>query len=203
MDIEPLNIEGAYRCRPRQFADDRGVFMEGFRGDKLAEHIGHEMRVVQTNISISSRGAVRGIHFADLPPSQAKYVTAVGGSFLDFIVDIRVGSPTFGQWDSLRLDTETRDAVYLSEGLGHCLVALEDNSTAVYLCSQGYNPTNERGINPLDTHVGLAIPSGLVPALSPKDASAPSLLEARDAGILPSYLECQTWHARLRGEPEK
>lgn len=198
MEIKPLKIEGAFQCTPRQFPDDRGVFMEGFRGDKLAEFIGHEMRVVQTNISVSSKGAVRGIHFADVPPSQAKYVTAVGGSFIDFIVDIRTGSPTFGQWDSVRLDTDTRDAVYLSEGLGHCLVALEDNSTAVYLCSQPYNPGGEHGINPMDEQIALAIPGDIDPVVSAKDAAAPTLAEAEASGLLPSYAACQEFYASLR-----
>ena len=198
MQITPLRIEGAYRVTPRQFPDDRGVFMEGFRGDKLAEHIGHEMRVVQTNISVSSRGAVRGIHFADVPPSQAKYVTAVSGSFLDFVVDIRVGSPTFGEWESVRLDTDSRVAVYLSEGLGHCLVALEDNSTAIYLCSQPYNPTGEHGINPLDPRVGLDLPADLEPVVSAKDAAAPNLEEAAAQGLLPNYDECLAFAESLR-----
>ncbi|WP_322613562.1 dTDP-4-dehydrorhamnose 3,5-epimerase family protein [Dermacoccus abyssi] len=198
MQITPLRIEGAYRVAPRQFPDDRGVFMEGFRGDKLAEHIGHEMRVVQTNISVSSRGAVRGIHFADVPPSQAKYVTAVSGSFLDFVVDIRVGSPTFGEWESVRLDTDSRVAVYVSEGLGHCLVALEDNSTAVYLCSQPYNPTGEHGINPLDPRVGLDLPADLEPVVSAKDAAAPNLEEAAAQGLLPNYDDCLAFAESLR-----
>lgn len=198
MQITPLRIEGAYRVAPRQFPDDRGVFMEGFRGDKLAEHIGHEMRVVQTNISVSSRGAVRGIHFADVPPSQAKYVTAVSGSFLDFVVDIRVGSPTFGQWECVRLDTDSRDAVYLSEGLGHCLVALEDNSTAIYLCSQPYNPAGEHGINPLDPGVGLDLPADLQPVVSAKDAAAPNLEEAAAQGLLPNYDDCLAFAESLR-----
>lgn len=172
--------------------------MEGFRGDKLAEHLGHEMRIVQTNISVSSRGAVRGIHFADVPPSQAKYVTAVSGSFLDFVVDVRVGSPTFGQWENVRLDTDSRDAVYLSEGLGHCLVALEDNSTAIYLCSQPYNPTGEHGINPLDPRVGLDLPADLEPVVSAKDAAAPNLEEAAAQGLLPNYDECLAFAESLR-----
>nr|WP_276546985.1 dTDP-4-dehydrorhamnose 3,5-epimerase family protein [Dermacoccus abyssi] len=198
VDITPLPIAGAFRVTPRQFPDDRGLFMEGFRGDKLAEHLGHEMRIVQTNISVSSRGAVRGIHFADVPPSQAKYVTAVSGSFLDFVVDVRVGSPTFGQWENVRLDTDSRDAVYLSEGLGHCLVALEDNSTAIYLCSQPYNPTGEHGINPLDPRVGLDLPADLEPVVSAKDAAAPNLEEAAAQGLLPNYDECLAFAESLR-----
>ncbi|MGN6413403.1 dTDP-4-dehydrorhamnose 3,5-epimerase family protein [Flexivirga sp.] len=197
MDIAPLDIAGAFVVTPRQFPDDRGVFMEGFRGDKLAEHIGHRLDVIQTNISVSSKGAVRGVHYADVPPSQAKYVTAVSGSFVDYVVDIRVGSPTFGQWCSIELDTTTRRAVYLSEGLGHCLVSREDDSTAVYLCSASYHPEREHGISPLDPDLALAFPDDIEPILSPKDTAAPTLAEAREQGLLPLYDDCQQFIAGL------
>jgi len=191
MEFRPLAIEGAWEVTPRQFPDDRGVFLESFRGDKLAEHIGHRLDVVQTNVSVSSRGTVRGIHFADVPPSQAKYVTALSGSLVDFIVDIRVGSPTFGRWDSVLLDPRDRRAVYLAEGLGHAFVALEDDTTAMYLCSAAYDPEREHGIHPLDPEVGLTFPAGLEPLLSPKDAAAPTLTEAAEQGLLPSYAACR------------
>jgi dTDP-4-dehydrorhamnose 3,5-epimerase len=195
MEFRPLKIEGAFEITPRQFADDRGVFLESFRGDKLAEHIGHRLDVVQTNVSVSSRGTVRGIHFADVPPSQAKYITALSGSLIDFVIDIRVGSPTFGVWDSVLLDTADRRAVYLAEGLGHAFVALEDNTTATYLCSATYSPEREHGIHPLDPEVGLEFPDGIEPLLSPKDAAAPSLAEAREQGLLPSYADCVAFYA--------
>lgn len=197
MHIEPLAIGGAYLATPRQFADDRGVFMEGYRGDLLAEYLGHEPRVLQTNISVSARGTVRGIHFADVPPGQAKYVTALSGSFLDFVVDIRVGSPTFGQWATVELDTVDRRAVYLSEGLGHALVALEDDSTACYLCSTPYNPAREHSIDPLDPAIGLDLPGGLPLLLSPRDEAAVTLGAARESGLLPSYEQCQAFTASL------
>ena len=141
MRIEPLSIEGAYVVTPRQFPDERGVFLESFRGDKLAEHLGHRPDVVQTNVSVSSRGTVRGIHFADVPPGQGKYVTVLHGSLVDYVVDIRVGSPTFGTWEAVALDDVDRKAVYLSEGLGHAFCALEDGTTAMYLCTATYRPT--------------------------------------------------------------
>lgn len=198
MDIQPLKIDGAYVVTPRQFPDGRGVFMEGFRGDKLAEHLGHRMDVVQSNISVSSRGTVRGIHFADVPPSQAKYITVLSGSIIDFIVDIRVGSPTFGQWESVVLDTSERKAVYLAEGLGHAFCALEEDSTAMYLCSARYTPEREHGINPLDTTVGLTLPDDIEPLLSPKDEAAPSLAEAEASGLLPRYDDCVRFYDSLR-----
>ena len=190
MEFRPLAIEGAFEVTPRQFPDGRGVFLESFRGDKLAEHLGHQMNVVQTNVSVSSRGTVRGIHFADVPPSQAKYITAVSGSLIDFIVDLRVGSPTFGQWDSVLLDTKDRRAVYLSEGLGHAFAALEDDTTAMYLCSAAYNPEREHGVHPLDPQIGLVFPEGIEPLLSPKDEAAPTLDEAVEQGLLPTYAAC-------------
>ena len=198
MQIRPLAVADAYEVTPRQIADDRGRFLESFRGDLLAEHIGHVPDIVQTNISVSSRGTVRGIHFADVPPSQAKYITALTGSLLDFVVDVRVGSPTFGQWDSVLLDTRDRRAVYLPEGMGHAFVALEDDTTAMYLVTSSYNPAREHGIHPLDPEVGLELPAGMEsPLLSPKDAAAPSLAEAEASGLLPTYAACQAWYREL------
>lgn len=197
MDIRALKIEGAFEVTPRQFPDERGVFLESFRGDRLAEALGHRLDVVQTNVSLSSRGTVRGVHFADLPPSQAKYVTALSGSFVDFVIDIRVGSATFGQWDSVLLDTVDRRAVYLAEGLGHAICSLQDDSTVTYLCSATYNPAREHAINPLDPELDLVLPAGLTPVLSAKDAAAPSLREAAAAGLLPRYDECVRYYAEL------
>jgi dTDP-4-dehydrorhamnose 3,5-epimerase len=198
MEIRELKVEGAFEVTPRQFPDGRGVFLESFRGDLLAEQVGHRLDVVQTNVSVSSRGTVRGIHFADVPPSQAKYITCLTGSLIDYVVDLRVGSPTFGLWDSVLLDTKDRRAVYLAEGLGHAFCALEDDTTAMYLVSAAYNPGREHGIHPLDPEVGLELPAGLqTPTLSDKDASAPSLTQARDQGLLPSYAACQEFYASL------
>lgn len=197
MDIRALSIEGAFEITPRQFADDRGVLLESFRGDRLAQAIGHRPDIIQANVSVSSRGTVRGVHFADVPPSQAKYVTALSGSFIDFVIDIRVGSPTFGQWDSTLLDTVDRRAIYLAEGLGHAICSLEDDSTVMYLCSATYDPGREHAINPLDPAIGLAVPDGVTPVLSAKDAAAPSLSDAAAAGLLPRYDECVRFYAEL------
>jgi dTDP-4-dehydrorhamnose 3,5-epimerase len=197
MDIRPLRIDGAFEVTPRQFPDDRGVFLESFRGDRLAEVVGHPIAVLQSNVSVSSRGTVRGIHFADVPVGQAKYVTALTGSLVDYVIDLRVGSPTFGQWDSVLLDAVDRRAVYLAEGLGHAFCALEDGTTAHYLCSTPYNPGAEHGVHPLDPEIGLVLPDGVEPLLSPKDAAAPSLAEAVSSGLLPTLEACQAFTGRL------
>jgi dTDP-4-dehydrorhamnose 3,5-epimerase len=197
MDIRALKIDGAFEITPRQFPDGRGVFLESFRGDRLAAAIGHRLDIIQTNVSVSSAGTVRGVHFADVPPSQAKYVTTLAGSFIDFVIDIRVGSPTFGLWDSVLLDTVDRRAIYLAEGLGHAICALQDDSTVMYLCSATYDPAREHAINPLDPDIGLDLPDGITPVLSAKDAAAPSLSEASAAGILPRYDECLRFYEKL------
>ncbi|MGA8980386.1 MAG: dTDP-4-dehydrorhamnose 3,5-epimerase [Pedococcus sp.] len=198
MQIRALGIADAYEITPRQFPDDRGVFLESFRGDLLAEHLGHRPQVVQTNISVSSRGTVRGIHYADVPPSQAKYITALSGSLLDYVVDLRVGSPTFGQWEAVLLDTVDRRAVYLPEGMGHAFAALEDDTTAMYLVTAPYNPGREHGLHPLDPQIGLELPEGMqTPLLSAKDAAAPTLAEAQEQGLLPTYAACRELYASL------
>ncbi len=196
MEIRPLAIEGAWEITPRQFPDCRGTFAEGFRVDHLAKHIGHELQVRQTNISVSVAGAVRGIHYCDVPPSQAKYVSTMSGTFVDFIVDIRVGSPTFGQWDSVVLDTRDRRAVYLSEGLGHALACVEDG-TAVYLCSEVFAPSREHGLTPVDDAISLRFPEGFHPILSEKDTTAPTLDLARAQGLLPRYEDCLAYRRSL------
>jgi dTDP-4-dehydrorhamnose 3,5-epimerase len=190
MDVRPLDIPGAYVVTPRRHADARGLFLESFRGDVLARHLGHRPDIVQTNVSVSARGTVRGVHVADVPPGQAKYVTAVAGSLVDVVVDLRTGSPTFGRWESVVLDTVDRRAVYLAEGLGHALCALEDGATALYLCTATYTPAAEHGVHPLDPDLGIAWPVDR-PILSEKDAAAPSLAEAVASGLLPAWDACR------------
>ena len=118
MQIRELSIADAYEITPILRQDDRGSFLEWYRFDLLQEAVGHPLQLRQANTSVSKHGVVRGIHFADIPPGQAKYVTATHGAVLDYVVDIRVGSPTFGAWDSVRLDDVDRRAIYLGEGLG-------------------------------------------------------------------------------------
>ena len=193
MEWRELSIGGAFEITPRQLGDARGFFMEMYKEDQFRSHLGHSLDLRQVNCSTSAAGVIRGIHFADVPPSQAKYVMCPRGAVLDIVVDIRVGSPTFGQWDSVLLDDVDRRAIYLSEGLGHAFCALEDGSTVVYLCSAQYAPTREHGVNPLDATVAVDWPTTdragreLHQLFSDKDTVAPGLLEARDAGLLPDY----------------
>ena len=201
VQIRELKIPDSYEITPKQFGDDRGVFLEWFRFDRLEETIGHPLAIAQANTSVSKRGVVRGIHFADIPPSQAKYVTATRGAVLDFVIDIRVGSPTFGQWDSVLLDENERRAIYIAEGLGHCFVALTEDATVSYLVTAPFNAPREHGINPLDPDVGLVFPEAAGELLlSPKDTEAPSLTEAAASGLLPTWEAARAFYDTLNSK---
>jgi len=197
MDVAPLGIEGAWQVTPRQHGDPRGVFLEWYRVERLTEAVGHPLRLAQANLSTSAAGVVRGIHVAEVPPGQAKYVTCVRGAVLDVVVDLRVGSPTFGAWEGVRLDDVDRRALYLAEGLGHAFCALTEDTTITYLCSEPYAPGREHGVHPLDPALGITWPVD-APVLSAKDAAAPSLAEARAAGLLPTWEAYREHTARLR-----
>lgn len=198
MQVRELTVPDAFEFTPTSFPDHRGLFVAPFQQEAFVKAIGHPLQVGQTNHSASRRGVIRGVHFADVPPGQAKYVYCPSGALLDVIIDLRVGSPTFGQWDSVRLDSADYRAVYLAEGLGHAFVALEDDTVMSYLCSTGYNPGAEHGLNPLDPDLGLRWPADLEPVLSEKDVAAPSLAQAVAAGVLPSYAECVAHYERQR-----
>jgi dTDP-4-dehydrorhamnose 3,5-epimerase len=199
VQIRELTIPDSYEITPVQRADERGLFLEWYRFDKLEEVVGHSLALRQANLSVSKKGVVRGIHFADVPLGQAKYVMAAHGAVLDFVIDIRVGSPTFGQWDAVRLDDIDRKAIYIAEGLGHAFVALTDDATVSYLVTDTYNPTGEHGINPLDPDIALVFPDEAGEALlSPKDTDAPGLLAARDAGLLPTWDAMRSYYDSLK-----
>jgi dTDP-4-dehydrorhamnose 3,5-epimerase len=196
--MDELAVDGALVFTPRIHQDGRGSFLEWFTGAELCAGLEYRMEVAQVNCSVSRRGVIRGIHFSDVPPGQAKYVMCASGAIMDVVVDLRLGSPGFGRWEAVRLDDESRRALYVSEGLGHAFIALSDQATVLYLCSTPYAPAREHGVHPLDPAIGIAWPGDVEPILSDKDASAPSLAEARAAGLLPDLAECQAHAALLR-----
>ena len=196
VDISPLEIADAYVCTPRQFGDDRGTFLEWFRADRLAEVTGRSFTPVQANHSVSRRGSLRGVHFADVPPGQAKYVYCPQGAVLDIAVDLRTGSPSYGKHAVVRLDDVDRRGVFLSEGLGHAFLALTEQAHVTYLVSTTYNPAVEHAVHPQDPDLALPWPIDEVDVvLSEKDASAPRLAEVEADGLLPKYDACQSWYA--------
>jgi len=200
----PLAVDGAWEITPRVHRDERGAFLEAFKATALEEVTGRAFPVAQVNTSVSAAGVVRGIHFTAVPPGQAKYLTCTRGAVLDVVVDLRVGSPTFGSWDAVRLDDVERRAVLIAEGLGHGFCALTDEATVTYLCSTPYAPAIEHAVNPFDPELAIAWPSHgadgrpLEWLTSPRDAAAPSLAEAREAGILPELERVEAHWSSLR-----
>jgi dTDP-4-dehydrorhamnose 3,5-epimerase len=202
MEVRELKVPGAWEITPSIHGDSRGTFFEWLTDQGFSAFAGHRLDVRQANCSVSAAGVLRGLHFAQLPPSQAKYVTCVRGSVFDVVVDIRVGSPTFGQWDSVLLDDSDRRTIYISEGLGHGFLALQDNSTVMYLCSTEYNPQREHTIRATDPALAIDWPlvHGVAASLSDRDAAAPSFDEVRESGLLPTWEETQKFVNGLRNE---
>jgi dTDP-4-dehydrorhamnose 3,5-epimerase len=198
--MDALGVEGAWVFTPAIYDDSRGSFFECFRNAAVFADTGRSMEVAQVNCAVSARGAIRGVHFSDIPPGQAKYVTCLSGSILDVVVDLRVGSPGFGRWDAVLLDAKSPRAVFVAEGLGHAFMTLSDESTAFYLCSTSYAPDREHGVHPLDPGIGIAWPADVPPILSDKDAAAPSLAAALAAGLLPGYADCLSLAASMRSK---
>ena len=199
MKIRPLSIEGACEVTPQQHGDPRGA-VPGVVPLRPARRGGRPPAAAWRRPTSRSprRGVVRGIHFADVPPGQAKYVTCVRGAVLDVVVDLRVGSPTFGQWEAVRLDDVDRRAVYLAEGLGHGFCALTDDATLTYLCSATYNPTAEHARAPARPGARHRLAGRASPLLSARDAAAPTLADASRRGLLPDYAACKEFTESLR-----
>jgi dTDP-4-dehydrorhamnose 3,5-epimerase len=192
MKAQPLKIPGSWKIEFQKFDDNRGFFYESFKEEDFKKLIGRNLNIKQTNTSSSSKGSVRGIHYALVPPSQAKLVQCQRGSIKDYVIDIRVGSPTFGQFEEIELNENSASAVFIEEGLAHAFVALENQTVVTYFVTEKYNPEREKGINPFDKTLNVKWPD-LELILSEKDKQAISLEEAKNQGFLPSFDECKNF----------
>jgi dTDP-4-dehydrorhamnose 3,5-epimerase len=190
VEINELKISGSWLITHKKFDDSRGFFYESFKSESLENALKRKFTVTQANTSVSKKGAVRGIHYALVPPSQAKYVQCLQGEIRDFVIDIRKGSSTFGEYDFIDLKSDHPQAVFIEEGLAHAFVALSDDALVAYLVSAPYNPEREKAINPLDMDLNI---DWVLPELyiSEKDKIAPSLKEAESLGLLPEFDECK------------
>ncbi|MFI1169751.1 dTDP-4-dehydrorhamnose 3,5-epimerase family protein [Streptomyces sp. NPDC020801] len=192
MQLRKLAVDGAYEFTPRVFNDERGIFVSPYQEATFDQAVGHPLfPVAQTNHSRSRRGVVRGIHFTTTPPGVAKYVYCARGRSIDFVIDVRVGSPTFGRYEAVLLDQEAFRAVYFPVGVGHAFVALEDDTVVSYMLSGEYSPEHELSVAVLDPELNLPIPSDLEPIMSRRDRSAPTLAKAAAEELLPEYARCQ------------
>ena len=186
MKLTPLGIDGAWLAESPVWSDERGFFREWFKSEDVRVATGREFGIEQANISLSSVGTLRGIHYSIAPRGQAKWITCVAGSIQDVIVDIRPDSKTFGQWIDIELKGESGKAVLISEGLGHGFLALENNTAVAYLVSTPFSPTDEFEIDPLDEKIGIKWGMELSSLkISEKDRIAPTLAERLAEGKLP------------------
>lgn len=192
----PLSHLRSFYTTPEAHPDDRGCFHEWFKASEFESFTGFPFDLQQANLSISRAGVIRGLHFAEVPPGQEKFVTCVTGAIWDVIVDIRVGAPTYGVWEAVELSSANRRCLYIPNGYAHGFYAREQ-STVVYLTTAEYNPAVEHGCDPFDAKLGIEWPEG-EHVLSPKDAHAPALKELRSAGVVPTLSDCEAYIAGMK-----
>jgi dTDP-4-dehydrorhamnose 3,5-epimerase len=184
MKVTPTRLPEVLLVEPRVLGDSRGFFTETFSAARYADH-GIPGPFVQDNLSLSQAGVLRGLHMQH-PQSQGKLVMVLRGEVFDVAVDVRVGSPTFGQWAGEYLSADTKRQLYIPPGFAHGFVVTGDEALFAYKCTQYYNPATERSIRWNDPRIGIEWPVAS-PSLSAKDAAAPFLDEA-PPDYLPSYL---------------
>ncbi|GAB2497798.1 dTDP-4-dehydrorhamnose 3,5-epimerase [Pseudoxanthomonas sangjuensis] len=183
MKVVETDLPGCVVIEPAVFGDARGFFFETWNAQRYGE-LGLPSRFVQSNVSSSSRGVLRGLHY-QWPNPQGKLVSVLEGEVYDVAVDIRRGSPTFGKWAAAVLSAENRRQFWIPEGFAHGFAVLSDRALFSYLCTDVYYREHDAGVRWNDADIGIDWPVG-EPQLSDKDAKAPFLSEiARER--LPAY----------------
>lgn len=185
MKVIETDLPGCVVIEPRVFGDARGFFFESFNHDKLAQH-GLQPQFVQGNVSSSTRGVLRGLHY-QWPKPQGKYVSVVEGEVWDVAVDIRRGSPHFGRWTAVVLSAENKRHFWIPEGFAHGFVTLSERAVFSYLCTATYDAGADASIRWNDARLAIDWPVTDV-NLSDKDARAPFLDEVADER-LPIYAQ--------------
>lgn len=184
MKIHETPLPGVLLVEPRVFRDERGFFLESFNEERFRRH-GLPTHFRQDNHSRSTRNVVRGLHY-QLAHPQGKLVTAVRGEVMDVAVDIRVGSPTFGQWHGARLHEDEPRYLWIPPGFAHGFCVLSDVADLVYKCTDVYHADDDHGVPWSDPTIGIDWPVH-DPVVSAKDRTYPSLLAERDD--LPRWIE--------------
>ncbi len=179
MQFTRTKIKDVIIINPKVYGDERGYFIETFRQDKLEAYLGFKVNFFQDNESKSSRGVLRGLHYQLAPAAQTKLVRVIKGRVLDVAVDIRKGSPTFGQYVAVELSGENKRQLFIPRGFAHGFVVLEDDTVFAYKVDNYYSPENDRGIAFNDP--AIAIEWGIelkALNLSDKDTKQPLLADA-------------------------
>lgn len=178
-------IKGAWIIDSVRHDDDRGWFQELFKISTVKNATGLDFTPVQINVSHSLQGVVRGIHYSIAPEGQAKYVSVVDGEIDDYIIDVRIGSPTFGQWEKVRLSETQGNSVLLGTDLAHAFQVISPQATVCYAVTAEFSPHAEKAINPHCSELKIMWNQDHPILTSPKDESAPSLSEQRSSNLLP------------------
>ncbi len=198
VEVLKLSIEGAYAFTPPVHRDTRGLFASPYQEEPFTGATGGPLFPVRdVSHNRSARGVLRGVHYTTTPPGRAKYVYCPYGRVRDYLIDLRVGSPTFGARETTELSGDNCRALHIPVGVGHAFASLMDDSVVVYVMSGGYVPDNERALSALDPELGLTLPDGFDPVCSSRDLAAPTLAEAREQGLLPAYEQCKKAEAGL------
>lgn len=169
MNVIKTDVEGAVIIEPKVFGDERGFFLETFQAERYKELAGINLDFVQDNHSRSGKNVLRGLHFQKSRP-QGKLVRVVRGEVFDVAVDIRKGSPTYGQWAGVYLSEENKKQFWVPPGLAHGFVVLSDVADFEYKCTDYYDPSDEGCLIWNDPTIGIQWPEGIEPILSAKDA---------------------------------
>ena len=175
MKVTETKLPGAVVVEPKVFGDERGFFMETWNQARY-EEAGLPARFVQDNLSFSTRGVLRGLHFQN-PHQQGKLVQVLQGEVFDVAVDIRVGSPTFGRWEGVFLSSKNKRQFYVPEGFAHGFLVTGDSALFSYKCTAKYNPSAEGSVLWNDPEIGIEWPVETPPTLSKKDQAARPLRE--------------------------
>ena len=186
-NISQTAVPGVLVFDPVRILDERGSFHEGMRTDVVESACGAPFQPQQINFSVSKRNTLRGVHTVTVPPGQAKYVTCVRGAIRDIVVDLRIGSPTFGEHHVTSLDETTGRSVYVPPGVGHGFLSLTDDACVCYVLSTAHVQGTQVDIDPLDPELDL--PWGFTerPLMSEKDSLARGVTDTAAAGLLPRW----------------
>jgi len=177
MQLVHGKLNGILIIEPQVFADQRGFFMESYNRKALADASGFDLEFVQDNHSASVQGTLRGLHY-QIHPGQDKLVRCTIGEVFDVVVDIRRGSPTFGQWEGYLLSADNKRQLLIPKGFAHGFCVVSDYAEFHYKCTEYWSPKDERGIQWNDPAIGIQWPGVAAPVMSPKDLKNPPLADA-------------------------
>ena len=179
MIFERLYIPEIVLCKPKVFEDKRGYFLESFRKDKLEEFLGYSINFCQDNESKSNKYVLRGLHYQSSPYAQSKMVRVIKGAVMDVVVDIRIGSPTFGRYIKFELSEENKYQLFIPRGFAHGFLVLKDETIFAYKVDNYYSPVHDRGIafNDRDLGINWGVDVSKL-KISDKDKRQPSLKDS-------------------------